>query len=83
MIAIVHSQPTEAQEYREYIAYLQNTGYIKGDMEAYNLNDLEGAQGLKALRVAVNLDEASSGQNLNSDDLEAIVDAMPQGVTER
>ncbi|MCZ6873475.1 MAG: hypothetical protein O7G88_08080 [bacterium] len=82
MIAIVYSQPEEAQEYREYIAYLQNAGYLKGDTEAYNLNDLEGAQGLKALRVAVNPDETSNGQNLNSDDLEAIIDAMPQRVTE-
>jgi hypothetical protein len=83
MIAIVHSQPKEAQEYREYIAYLKDAGYLKGDMEACNLNDLEGAQGLRALRVAVNLEETSNGQNLNSNDLEAIIDAMPQGVTER
>ncbi len=54
-IAIVYSQPKEAQEYREYIDYLQAAGYLTPGLEAVELEDLEGAQGLKALRVTVAL----------------------------
>lgn len=75
MIAIVYSQPKEAQEYRDYIDYLRNAGYLKGDTEVYNLNDLEGAQGLKALRVTVNLDATPSSQRRNGDDLATLIDA--------
>ena len=52
-IAIVYSQPREAQEYWEYIDYLQAMGYVTGEVEMLELEDLEGAQGLKALRLTV------------------------------
>jgi hypothetical protein len=52
-IAIVYAQPREAQEYRDYIAYLQATGELTEDVEALVLEDLPGAQGLHALRVTV------------------------------
>jgi hypothetical protein len=52
-IAIVYSQPREAQEYRDYIAYLQAAGELTEEVEALVLEDLPGAQGLHALRVTV------------------------------
>jgi hypothetical protein len=52
-IAIVYSQPREAQEYRDYIAYLQAAGELTGEVETLVLEDLPGAQGLQALRVTV------------------------------
>jgi len=55
-IAIVYSQPAEAQEYRSYIEYLQNLGYLTGDVEDCALGELQGVQGLQALRVTVDLD---------------------------
>lgn len=54
-IAIVYSQPKEAQEYREYIAYLQASGYLTEDVEEVELEDLQGVPGLKALRVTVDM----------------------------
>ena len=54
-IAIVYSQPKEAQEYLEYIEYLQNRGLLKPDIEKMDLEDLQGVSGLKGLRVAVNV----------------------------
>jgi hypothetical protein len=54
-IAIVYSQPAEAREYRSYIAYLQTKGHLTGAVEDVVLEDLPGAQGLKALRVTVEM----------------------------
>lgn len=56
-IAIVYSQPQEAQEYLEYIEFLQNQGLLKGEVEKYDLEELQGVSGLKGLRVAINLEE--------------------------
>lgn len=52
-IAIVYSHPREAAEYREYIAYLRAAGYLTNDVEEVELEDLQGASGLRALRVTV------------------------------
>jgi len=56
-IAIVYSQPQEAQEYLEYIEFLQNQGLLKGEIERFDLEELQGVSGLKGLRVAINLEE--------------------------
>ena len=55
-IAIVYGQNAEAQEYRGYIEYLQSLGYLTGSVENLDLAELQGVQGLRALRVAVDLD---------------------------
>ncbi len=56
-IAIVYAQPKEALEYRAYLEYLQATGDLVGDIEELELEDLPGAQGLKALRVSIEIQE--------------------------
>jgi hypothetical protein len=57
-IAIVYSQAGEAAEYRDYIAYLQSLGYLSGDVESLELDELQGVLGLRALRVTVNFGSA-------------------------
>ena len=52
-LAIVYSHPREAAEYREYLAFLKATGYVEGDIEDLELEDLQGASGLEALRVTI------------------------------
>jgi hypothetical protein len=52
-IALVYSHSSEAQEWREYIAYLQRLGYLAGDIEELELDELQGAEGLRAVRVTV------------------------------
>jgi hypothetical protein len=54
-IAIVYSHAKEATEYLEYIDYLQASGYLTDELEDFELEDLQGMHGLKALRVTVNL----------------------------
>ncbi|MEZ4698779.1 MAG: hypothetical protein R2834_00495 [Rhodothermales bacterium] len=52
-IAIVYTQDAEATEYRRYLQYLASTGYLTGDIESVQLEDLQGVHGLKALRVRI------------------------------
>jgi len=55
-LAIVYSQPKEATEYREYIEFLQNQGLLTGEIEQFELEELQGVSGLKAIRVGINFD---------------------------
>ncbi len=55
-VALIYSQPGEAQEYRAYIEYLENLGYLTGGIEQLDLEELQGVQCLRALRVQVALD---------------------------
>jgi hypothetical protein len=54
-IAIVYSHAKEAAEYRDYVDYLQGSGYLTDKLEEFDLEDLQGVHGLRALRVTVNL----------------------------
>jgi hypothetical protein len=54
-IAIVYSHPEEAQELRRHIDFLRSKGYLTGEMENLELETLPGVQGLRSLRVGVNL----------------------------
>ncbi|MEI9809302.1 MAG: GAF domain-containing protein [Bacteroidota bacterium] len=58
-LAIVFSQPKEAVEYKEYIEFLQNQKLLKPGIEEFELEELQGVVGLKALRVDVNFEETS------------------------
>ena len=54
-IAIVYSHASEAVEYRHYLEYLQQLGHITPGVEELELAELQGAEGLRALRVTVDL----------------------------
>ena len=54
-IAIVYSRHDELQEMSRHLDFLINRGLLGNDIESLELNDLPGVQGLKALRVEVNL----------------------------
>ncbi len=76
-IAIVYSQPREAQEYWEYIDYLQALGYVTDEVEMLELEDLEGAQGLKALRITVALNDNVPEVEVSLDAIAEAVETMP------
>lgn len=52
-IAIVWLQDKDRQEYMEYLYHLIEKGMISEDIEEVELEKLQGAEGLKALRVSV------------------------------
>jgi hypothetical protein len=55
-ISVVYSQSSEALEYKRYFDYLQSKDLITGEIEELELEPLQGVQGLKALRIKVNID---------------------------
>lgn len=55
-IALVYFTQKEADEYAEYISYLQNENILNNDLEQLELEELQGVAGLKALRVGVNVE---------------------------
>jgi hypothetical protein len=59
-IAIVYSHRREAEEYKRYIDYLQSTGMLLKEVEALDLEEMQGVQGLRALRVAVNTSQKTN-----------------------
>jgi hypothetical protein len=52
-IAVVYSQDAEAAEYTRYFRYLVATGFLIGETEHLQLENLQGVHGLKALRVRI------------------------------
>lgn len=52
-ITIVYSHNTEETEYLKYIKYLQFKNVLEEDLERFEVEDLQGVSGLKALRVKV------------------------------
>ena len=60
-LAIVYSNPAEAAEYRGYVEYLQSLGYLRRGLEELELEELQGVHGLRALRVAVDMQNARGG----------------------
>ena len=69
-VAIVYSQPGEALEYRAYIEYLQSIGYVTGPVEHLDLGELQGVQGLRALRVPIALDNPKLQERINLAELQ-------------
>ena len=75
-IAIVYSQSKEALEYREYLDYLRSSGYLTGEIEAVELEDLDGAQGLQALRVTVEMRDTQPDQRPLLGEITEVVEAL-------
>jgi len=57
-IAIVYFNSAEAKEYTGYIKKLQKQGLLNDDLEYLDIEELQGVEGLKALRVGVSLKRA-------------------------
>ncbi|MGC4101509.1 CBS domain-containing protein [Ferruginibacter sp.] len=58
-IALVYFNKKEADEYLEYIKYLQSKNLLKKEVEFLELEELQGVSGLKAIRVSVVLHETT------------------------
>jgi hypothetical protein len=52
-ITIVYSQNSEEAEYLKYIKYLQHKKILEPSIEQFEVEDLQGVSGLKAIRVKV------------------------------
>jgi GAF domain len=71
-IAIIYGQTAEGREYRGYIEYLQSLGYLTSEVEELSLGELQGVQGLRALRVAVALENPAILHRVNGQKVPSI-----------
>jgi len=73
-ISIVYTQQREANEYKRYISYLQTIGYLTETVEYFELEELQGAQGLKAIRVEV--DTKTEAKEFGNEILKDVIAAI-------
>ncbi|NND05068.1 MAG: GAF domain-containing protein [Saprospiraceae bacterium] len=64
-LVIVYSNHNELREYQKYLQYLRAKEYLQGEIEILELEELDGASGLKALRVDINLEREPTDAALN------------------
>jgi hypothetical protein len=60
-IAIVYSGNADVKEYVSYIDYLRECRILAGDIEFLQLEELQGVGGLRALRIAIDVEEQETG----------------------
>lgn len=65
-LAIVYVQQRDADEYKEYIEFLQDHGLLKPGIEYLDLEELQGVVGLKALRAEINFEPLKRGAGKTS-----------------
>jgi hypothetical protein len=64
-IAVVYSQPQEGREIRRYIDFLRSQQFLTGETEALEIEELPGVQGLKALRVEIDLESPALSERVS------------------
>lgn len=66
-IAMVYFQQKDVEEYISHIHYLQSQGILKEEIEYLDLEELQGVNGLKALRVTVALEDEVTDIHVNAE----------------
>jgi hypothetical protein len=59
-IAVVYSNPAEGRDIRHHIDFLKDIGKLTDNIETLDLDDMPDVNGLKAIRVEVNLESSAS-----------------------
>jgi len=72
-IVIIYTQPSDLDEYTNYINFLTYEGYLKGDPETFEIEQLQGVVGLRGIRVAVNYDKVKEQTEEQDSMKEAII----------
>ncbi|RLD22575.1 MAG: GAF domain-containing protein [Bacteroidetes bacterium] len=68
-IAIIYSQEEDAIEYKKYLAFLNSKEYVESTVENYELENLQGISGLRALRVEVNYKNTTREEEVTVEEL--------------
>ena len=74
-IALIYSNDQDALEYRKGINFLQSKGYLTDKVVDYELEDLPGISGLRALRVEVQYEDAPH----EGMDVDELIKSLEQG----
>jgi len=72
-ITIIYSLAEEIEEYRNYINFMIAQGFLKDSIEYLELEDLQGASGLMALRVEVDFSMSSLLDEIDLSEFEKVI----------
>ncbi len=75
-LAIIYSHAEEIEEYKKYIEYLISKNYIKETIEDFELEDLKGASGLRALRVEIDFGAEAKQEDIILDEIKKVVERV-------
>lgn len=65
-VAMVYTHPAEAREMVRHLEFLQYRGFLAGELERLELDDLPGVQGLRAMRMKVDLESPALAERARS-----------------
>lgn len=77
-IAVVYSHVKEANEYKRYLEFLESIGNTKCQLEEFDVEDLQGMSGLRALRFTVNLDSKEFNKIMNVNEISGTVKSLEE-----
>ncbi|WP_420458011.1 hypothetical protein [Neolewinella sp.] len=60
MISVVYLQDRDLEEYEDYLSYLEQAGYVDGEVEHLVLDPLQSVNGLRAIRFRVRVQNLSA-----------------------
>lgn len=72
-IAIIYSLAEEINEYKNYVNFLIAQGYLKDSFEYLELEDMQGASGMMALRLEVDFNTGSLLDQIDLSEIEKVV----------
>ena len=72
-ISIIYSQKKDEEEYLRYIKLLQAKGVLSDDVNIYDIEDLQGISGLKAMLVGILYKQTDNKGLLTYDDLMKVI----------
>jgi GAF domain-containing protein len=81
-IAVVYTHAKEAYEYKRYLEFLENVGNTKCKIEEFDIEDLQGMSGLRALRFTVNLDSKEFEKQMKISELPDAVKSIESFLNE-
>ncbi len=72
-VSVIFSQSKEEAEYMSYIKYLKHLNFIESDIERFDLEQMQGVSGLKAIRMKVNLSENTTIEKAFEKEMKEVV----------
>ncbi len=76
-ITIIYSKTEEEAEYKDYLQILQSEGLVSSNIDFFDVEDLQGVSGLKAMRVAVLYNQKNPFKLSSYDKFYRLLNAQP------
>ena len=77
-VSVIFSQAREEAEYMSYIKYLTHLNFIEANIERFDLEQMQGVSGLKAIRITVNLSENNTIEKAFEKEMQEVVGVVTE-----